>query len=193
MKDGVYMNDKVFETERLIIRHFKESDAEDFFEYASTHEVGDRAGFPPHPSVEFSLEFIKNIFMPNPDVYALELKSENKVIGAIELRNAHKKDSFENLNLPANTHEIGASLNPKYWSQGYMSEAANRMIQFAFEELNSEGVYATTSSKNIGSQKLQEKCGMKYIDSIPRERKWIDGSDNETQRRGITREDYLDK
>ena len=72
-----------------------------------------------------------------------------------------------------------------------MSEAAIKMIDYAFNELNSEGVYATTSSKNIGSRKLQEKCGMKYIDSIPRERKWIDGSENETQRRGITRVDYM--
>lgn len=184
------MND-IFETDRLILRHFVESDVSDFFEYASDHEVGDRAGFPPHPNVEFSLEFLKKNFIPNPDIYALVLKSENKVIGAIELRNAHNKDSFEDLNLPLNTHEIGASLNPKYWSHGYMSEAAIKMIDYAFNELNSEGVYATTSSKNIGSQKLQEKCGMKYIDSIPRERKWIDGSENETQRRGITRVDYM--
>ena len=74
-----------------------------------------------------------------------------------------------------------------------MTEAGNIILDYAFNDLQSEGVYATTSSKNIGSQKLQEKIGMKFIDSIPRERKWIDGSDNETERRGITREEYFEK
>ena len=49
-------------TERLILRKWKESDAESLFEYASDPEVGPIAGWPQHKSVEESLDVIKNVF-----------------------------------------------------------------------------------------------------------------------------------
>lgn len=50
------------ETEELILRPWQESDAETLFKYASDPEVGPRAGWPPHKSVEESLEIIRTVF-----------------------------------------------------------------------------------------------------------------------------------
>ena len=47
------------ETERIILRPWQDSDAEALFKYASDPEVGPRAGWPPHKSVEESLEIIR--------------------------------------------------------------------------------------------------------------------------------------
>ena len=47
---------KLMETERLFLRPWQDSDAETLFKYASDPEVGPRAGWPPHKSVEESLE-----------------------------------------------------------------------------------------------------------------------------------------
>lgn len=46
-------------TERLILRPWEESDAESLYEYAKDPAVGPIAGWPPHTSVENSLEIIR--------------------------------------------------------------------------------------------------------------------------------------
>ena len=51
----------VFETERLILRPWKEEDAESLYRYAKNPKVGPIAGWPVHTSVENSKEVIKNV------------------------------------------------------------------------------------------------------------------------------------
>ena len=50
------------ETERILLRPWQDSDAEALFKYASDPDVGPRAGWPPHKSVEDSLEIIRTVF-----------------------------------------------------------------------------------------------------------------------------------
>ena len=70
------------ETARLRFRPWAESDAEALFKYASDPDVGPRAGWPPHQSVEESMEVIRNIFS-NDHTWAIELKGEEVIIGCI--------------------------------------------------------------------------------------------------------------
>ena len=49
------------ETERLILRPWKEDDAESLYKYAKNPEVGPIAGWPVHTSVENSREIIKSV------------------------------------------------------------------------------------------------------------------------------------
>ncbi len=49
-------NRNMMQTARILLRPWRESDAETLFKYASDPEVGPRAGWPPHQSVEESLE-----------------------------------------------------------------------------------------------------------------------------------------
>ena len=49
------------ETERILLRYWQESDAEALFKYASDSDVGPRAGWPAHKSVEESREIIRKI------------------------------------------------------------------------------------------------------------------------------------
>lgn len=51
----------VLETERLILRPFKDSDTESIYEYAKDPRVGPIAGWPVHTSVENSREIIRNV------------------------------------------------------------------------------------------------------------------------------------
>ena len=50
------------ETEWILLRPWQDSDAETLFKYASDPDVGPRAGWPPHKSVEDSLEIIRTVF-----------------------------------------------------------------------------------------------------------------------------------
>ena len=59
-----------FTTERLILRPWKEEDAESLFKYAKDPEVGPVAGWPVHTSIENSREIIKNV-LSAPETYAV--------------------------------------------------------------------------------------------------------------------------
>ena len=52
----------ILTTERLVLRPWTETDAESLFEYAKDPDVGPIAGWPPHKSVEESLNVIRNVF-----------------------------------------------------------------------------------------------------------------------------------
>ena len=50
------------QTGRILLRYWEESDAEALFKYASDPDVGPRAGWPTHKSVEESREIIRTFF-----------------------------------------------------------------------------------------------------------------------------------
>ena len=61
------------ETERLILRPWREEDALPLYKYAKNPAVGPIAGWPPHTSVENSREVIRDI-LSAPETYAVVLK-----------------------------------------------------------------------------------------------------------------------
>ncbi len=70
------------QTERLLLRRWEDSDAEALFKYASDPDVGTRAGWPPHQSLEDSLTVIREIFQRDT-MWAIVLKDTNEPIGSI--------------------------------------------------------------------------------------------------------------
>ena len=71
------------ETKRIILRPWRESDAETLYRWASDPDVGPRAGWPPHQSVEESLEIIRTVFNDATNTWAIELKETGEAIGAM--------------------------------------------------------------------------------------------------------------
>lgn len=65
--------------------------------------------------------------------------------------------------LPNKIYEIGFHITPEHWRQGYAGEAAIRMIQYAFEEMNVNELFAGHNPNNNASQQLLKKLGFKYI------------------------------
>lgn len=81
----------ILETQRLILRRWRDSDAEDLYRYASDPDVGPVAGWPPHRNIDESRDVIKDVF-DGPEAYAICLKEDGNAIGAIELKlNGHTK------------------------------------------------------------------------------------------------------
>ena len=70
------------ETDRIILRPWTDSDAEALYKYASDPEVGPRAGWPPHNSLEESLDIIRTVFH-NDTTWAIVLKETGEAIGAM--------------------------------------------------------------------------------------------------------------
>ena len=75
----------MLETKRLRLRKWTEADAADLFEYAKDPDVGPIAGWPPHRSIEESLDVIKNV-LDGAECFAICEKENGKAIGAIELK-----------------------------------------------------------------------------------------------------------
>lgn len=70
----------MIETSRLILRPWQDEDAASLFRYASDPDIGPIAGWPPHTSVEHSLEIIRTVFSA-PEVYAVVLKDTGEPVG----------------------------------------------------------------------------------------------------------------
>lgn len=71
-------------TERLLLRPWLETDAEDLYQYAKDPGVGPIAGWPPHTSVENSREIIRYILSAE-GTFAVCRKSDGKPVGCVGL------------------------------------------------------------------------------------------------------------
>ncbi len=147
----------MLETERLILRRWEESDAEDLYKYASNPDVGPIAGWPPHQSVEESLDVIKNV-LSCKEAYAICLKEDGKPIGAIELKLNGHTDMTEK----DDECELGYWLGKPFWGKGLMPEAAREMLRHAFEDIGMSKVWCGYYEGNTKSKRVQEKVGFKY-------------------------------
>jgi ribosomal-protein-alanine N-acetyltransferase len=145
------------ETERLILRKITADDVNDIFEYASVPEITTFVLWETHKAKQDSLDFVKlaaDQFDNNISIiWGIEIKSEKKIIGSIELRN---------WNAINKCGDLGYAISSKYWNKGYVSEAMKAVIKFGFEVLHLNRAEAHCEEENIGSWRVMEKCGMKY-------------------------------
>ena len=145
------------ETERLILRKWTEADAESLFKYAKDPEVGPIAGWPPHKSVEESLDVIRNVFN-GQECYAICEKENGKAIGAIELKLKGHTDMTDR----DDECELGYWLGQPFWGKGYMPEAAREILRHGFEELGMNTIWCGYYEGNQKSKRVQEKVGFVY-------------------------------
>lgn len=144
-------------TERLLLRPWQESDAEDLFKYASSPDIGPIAGWPVHTSVENSLDVIRNV-LSVPETYAVVLKEKGHAVGSVGLM-IGKKSHME---LPDTEGEVGYWIGVPYWGQGLIPEAIREIQRHAFEDLKLQKLWCGYFDGNNKSKRVQEKCGFEY-------------------------------
>lgn len=147
----------ILETERLILRPWEESDAEDLFQYANNPEVGPIAGWPVHTSIENSKEIIKSV-LSSPETYAVVLKETMQPVGSIGLMIG----SASNIGIPNTEGEIGYWIGVPYWGQGLIPEAVRKILSHGFNDLKLDKIWAGYFDGNTKSKRVQEKCGFRY-------------------------------
>lgn len=140
------------ESNRLILRSFRQEDYKDVFQYAKDDKVTEFLTWESINTEEEAKDVITNIYKNSPGVFAIELKDENKCIGCIDLR----------LNLEYNKANFGYVLNREYWNKGYMTEALNLLLEFSFRKLKLNRIEGTYYLGNDASGKVMEKVGMRY-------------------------------
>lgn len=151
----------MLETERLLLRPWRDSDAADLYEVAKDARVGPAAGWPPHKSVEQSRTIIRNV-LRFPENYAIVLKETGAVIGSIGLLT----QGHTNLPLQKDEGELGAWIGVPYWGNEYVVEAAKALMKHGFEDLGLSRIYGANFEGNKKSERLQEKLGFRYRRTI---------------------------
>lgn len=84
------------------------------------------------------------------------LKAENRSIGTIGLSG-----------LPDQNGEtgVGYSIDLNYHNHGYMTEALNGLIVWAFQNTQLKRILAETNADNYPSHRVLEKCGFSIIEN----------------------------
>lgn len=163
MNAKVDLTHVVLETDRLILRGWKYSDLDDFFEYASIEGVGERAGWSHHESKSESLAILKR-FIEGKKTFALVLKENQKTIGSLGLENLRQHAGEELHDLAG--REIGYVLSKEYWNQGLMSEAVQCVIDWCFHDQNYDFLMCCNFIENAASAKVQKKCGFEPYKTV---------------------------
>lgn len=146
------------ETERILLRPWQESDAEALFKYASAPDVGPRAGWPAHKSVEESREIIRTYFH-NDTTWAIVLKETGEAIGCI----GYYTHETSNIPIGENDCEVGYWIGKPYWNRGICTEALKLMLDYCIHEKHFENIWADHFTGNPASGRVMEKCG--FVDT----------------------------
>ncbi len=146
------------ETDRLILRQWKSGDYQSYAELCSDAHVMRYflAPLSREESYEQANKIQSLISERGWGFWAVELKETGQFIGFVGLHNQDENSGFPN----APFIEIGWRLSSEFWGLGYAPEAAQKALQFAFEEINAPSVYAFTTLQNLPSQRVILKLGM---------------------------------
>lgn len=148
----------VLKTERLILRPWRQSDLDDFYEYASVDGVGQMAGWLPHKSKE-TTQMILDSFITHKKTFALEL--DGKVIGSLGVETYNEEKFPELKDLLGRS--IGYVLSKEYWGKGLMPEAVKAVQRYLFEEVGLDFLLISHFVWNGQSRRVIQKCGFQYL------------------------------
>ena len=146
------------ETERLLLRPWRMSDLDDFFEYASVDGVGEMAGWVHHSSKDISKGVLDG-FIGGRNVFAVVFKENHKVIGSLGLHHSwtlrDPDDEYDGLRVK----EVGYTLSKDYWGRGIMPEAVTALIDYCFSRKLVDALTCAHFTCNAQSKRVIEKCG----------------------------------
>ena len=152
-----FIGNPTLETERLVLRTFETTDAEDVFEYAGQPVVSRYLTWYPHQSISDAADYInlvrERIKKDEAGEWGIQLKEMGRIIGAIGFVNFDQKNSCA---------ELGYVISDQYWGQGIMPEAIKCVIRFAFDKMNLQRIEAVHYLENETSGRAMQKAGMRY-------------------------------
>ncbi len=148
---------KVVETDRLILRTWKDEDVAPYYEINQDLRVIEFLLGP--MTMEEVKNFIescnKNFHKKKFCLFAVDIKTTGAIIGFIGLSeptfNAHFTPCVE----------IGWRLGSQYWSNGYATEGAKAVLQYGFNKCNLNEIVSFTAQENTRSIRVMERIGMK--------------------------------
>ncbi len=142
----------ILETARLRLRQIEMTDAENIYNHRLKEKVNTHLEDFPHKSIEETKAFIvkiQNAVAANETIlWVINEKGSDTFIGTVCLWNINKETE---------RGETGYTLEPEFHGKGYMTEALEKSIDYAFNTIKLKSIEAYTSKNNIGSIKVLTK------------------------------------
>ncbi len=174
------------ETERLILRPMRVSDAADMFRYARRSDVTTYLLWFPHPSQSYTEEYLRYIEkryrLGEFFDWGVVDKESGRMIGTC---------GFTRFDYPHNVGEIGYVLSPEFHGKGLGTEAASRVLRFGFEELSLHRIEVKFMQGNEASLRVSQKLGMQF-EGYRRDAMLVKGTYRTIGTSAILRKDFLD-
>lgn len=153
-----HIGTQIIQTDRLSLRSFKMSDAEQIFNnWAKDPKNVEYLSWQAHKNVEETGKILSQWLelYNNKDYYrwCITLKGTNEVIGGIDVIKIIENRS---------TCEIGYVLSKRYWNRGIMTEALAAVINYLFTKVGFNRIQLRHSIGNEASGKVMRKCGMQF-------------------------------
>jgi RimJ/RimL family protein N-acetyltransferase len=155
----------VLETVRLILRPLRESDApviqRRFPQWAIVQYLHDEVPWPyPDDGAAVNMaQCVEKMAKRQQCYWAITRKGgDDELIGRIDLwaDDGVRRD------------QRGFWLDPEFWGRGLMTEAANRVTDFALLDLGWPHLWLSNAEANTASHRVKEKQGATVIDRTPR-------------------------
>jgi ribosomal-protein-alanine N-acetyltransferase len=145
---------EILETQRLLLRQPQKEDAAAMVPLANDFDVAKNLASMPFP---YTLADARAFIARAADLrakgtgytFAVLRKSDGTLVGACGVH-------------PERGHELGYWMGRPYWGQGFATEAARRVVRFAFEDLNAKKVIAGWYEDNPASGRVLEKLGFAH-------------------------------
>ncbi len=145
-------NHYILETERLILRQPVPEDAEMAFVWLSDPIVNRFMPYNLYKSIDEAREWLKSTLDSDEYHFAFVRKHDNLVIGTGSIGPHEDGVSWA----------FGYNIRHDCWNQGYTTEAAQAMIQFAHDEFGIKDFVSNHAVENPASGRVMEKCGMTF-------------------------------
>ena len=144
-------------TERLYMRKLNEEDIDSYYEIAKKDEVGKwlatSRGKTYDETKTLIGRFSKHWEENNYGVFGVIEKNSGKLIGHCGLNFLNETSEVEVL----------YAFHPKFWGNGYATEAAAKVLEYGFKEAKLNRIIALAKIDNIRSKRVIEKLGLKSI------------------------------
>ena len=179
-----HQGSKKIKTERLTLEKFDKNDSQEVYNnYGKDKKIRKYISWIPYDTLENTEKFIAfNLkeYESNPKHYSWKILLDDTIIGSIAIFNvADENDSGE----------LGYSLGSKWWSKGYITEACNAVVDYAFDDICFNRIYASCHKDNIASEKVMKKIGMQYEGIMREGQKNLDESYSDLKLYSILKKD----
>jgi ribosomal-protein-alanine N-acetyltransferase len=148
------------ETERLVLRPFREDDLDAYTAVLQTPEVRASLRLPDDTGREQAWQqmasFLGQWQLRGTGQWALEDRATGAFLGRAGLHHPERVD------WPG--VEIGWVLHPAHWGRGYATEAGARGVAYAFDTLGVDEVFSVILPTNPASQAVARRLGCSLVE-----------------------------
>ena len=158
------------ESERLILRRYKESDIDAIYEILTDERLSKYIKFPKlskQEELECIRQWISEADKSKYEKWVIELKKDGTVVGNIDVNTVVKKHNYCN---------VGYTIRYNYWGNGYASEALEAVSNHLLENSGYYLVECSCNELNTQSSKVMLKAGFKKDGYIKNRRLNKDGT-----------------